>query len=382
MVVDVLSEHGHLGVVVIIARLHVQQLLDQFLGPGVFHVRLVHQVVVVDRRANCRIEDLFLDLGVDNEFHADLLQRRAIEEYNRSLYRKALDPIGLGKEAKALPVGNDGIKAVGDRLSAAYDDVLARSAPSRIDTPFKTALTKIEGMVPRAMRKDFADIIDNQVRARVTPGQTLPPSVAQEVESELGRLAAGYRGSATESERQLGRALQQAQEEVRALVERHNPVTAPELRKLRQGWSVLTQLENAGAMLGAKEGIFTPSQFLNAVKKSDKSVRDRAFARGTARNQEIAQAADAVLSQKYPESGTASRAMVGALAGTGLGYINPAIPAALGTGALAYTPIGQRATAAMLAQRPESAKELGELLKRLSPYLGGPGAAGLLSLSP
>ncbi|MCU0501536.1 MAG: hypothetical protein MUC51_07175 [Anaerolineae bacterium] len=309
-------------------------------------------------------------------------QRRAIEEYNRSLYRKALDPIGLGKEAKALPVGNDGIRAVGDRLSAAYDGALARSVPSPVDLPFKSALTKLESMVPRAMRKDFADIIDSQVRARVTQGQTLTPTVAKEVESELGRLAVGYRGSATESERQLGRALQQAQQEVRALVARHNPVTAPELRKIDQGWSVLTQLENAGSMLGAKEGIFTPAQFLNAVKKSDKSIRDRAFARGTARNQEIAQAADSVLSQRYPDSGTAGRAMLGGALGGGLGYLNPAIPAAAGLGALAYTPIGQRATAAMMTQRPQSAKELGELLKRLSPYLGGPGAAGLLSLSP
>jgi hypothetical protein len=73
--------------------------------------------------------------------------------------------------------------------------------------------------------------------------------------------------------------------------------------------------------------------------------------------------------------------MLGGALGGGLGYLNPAIPAAAGLGALAYTPIGQRATAAMLTKRPESAKELGELLKRLSPYLGGPGA-GLLSLSP
>ena len=58
-----------------------------------------------------------------------------------------------------------------------------------------------------------------------------------------------------------------------------------------KGWATLTQLENAGAMLGAKEGVFTPSQFLNAVKKSDKSLRDRAFARGQARNEKFAQAA-------------------------------------------------------------------------------------------
>jgi hypothetical protein len=307
-------------------------------------------------------------------------QRRGIEEYNRSLYAKALAPIGKKAEAKTLPVGNEGIAAVGDKLSAAYEDILSRSAPSVVDQPFKAALTSLEKLVPKAMRQDFADIIDRTVRARVTPAQTLTPTVAKEVESELGRMAAGYRGSATESERQLGRALQQAQAEVRSLVQRYNPKTAPELRAVDKGWATLTQLENAGSMLGAKDGIFTPAQFLNAVKKSDKSLRDRQFARGNARNQEVAQAADAVLSQKYPDSGTAGRAMLGAVGAGGLGLISPYIPAAGAVGALAYTPIGQRASAALLTQRPAAVRTAGDWLKDLAPYLSGPGAAGLLGL--
>jgi hypothetical protein len=307
-------------------------------------------------------------------------QRRGIEEYNRSLYAKALAPIGKKAEAKTLPVGNEGIAAVGDRLSAAYEDILARSVPSKVDAPFKQALTKLESMVPRAQRQDFTDIIDATVRSKATPAQTLPPSVAKEIESELGRIASGYRGSSVESERQLGRALQQAQAEVRSLVQRYNPKTAPELRAVDKGWATLTQLENAGSMLGAKDGIFTPAQFLNAVKRSDKSLRDRQFARGNARNQEVAQAADAVLSQKYPDSGTAGRAMLGAVGAGGLGLISPYIPAAGAVGALAYTPIGQRASAALLTQRPAAVRTAGDWLKDLAPYLSGPGAAGLLGL--
>lgn len=309
-------------------------------------------------------------------------QARAIQEYNRAQYRKALEPLGTDarKLADDFPVGNEGIRKVGDTLSGAYESVLAKSQPSAIDKPFKQAIGNLEAMVPKALRDDFTSIIDRELRAKVTTGQTLTPSVAKEIDSELGRLAAGYRGSSSESERTLGRALQQAQAEVRSLFARYNPKQASMLRAIDKGWATLTEIENAGAMLGAKEGVFTPAQFLNAVKKSDKSVRDRAFARGEARNQGIAQAADAVLSQKYPDSGTAGRAMLGALGLGGAGMLSPAIPAAAGIGALAYTPIGQRASAALLTQRPAAVRNAGDLLKELAPYLTAPGAAGLLGL--
>jgi hypothetical protein len=307
-------------------------------------------------------------------------QRRGIEEYNRSLYAKALAPIGKKAEAKTLPVGNDGIAAVGDKLSAAYEDALSRSVPAKVDAAFKARMSSLEAKVPQAIRQDFIDIIDAEVRSKVTPRQMLIPSVVKEIDSVLGAEAAGYRGSSVQAERKLGEALRQAQAELRSLMAKYNPVTGPELRAVDKGWANLVQLENAGAMLGAKEGIFTPAQFLNAVKKSDKSPRDRQFARGNARNQGIAQAADAVLSQKYPDSGTAGRAMLGAVGAGGLGLISPYIPAAGAVGALAYTPIGQRASAALLTQRPAAVRTAGDWLKDLAPYLSGPGAAGLLGL--
>jgi len=308
-------------------------------------------------------------------------QQRAISEYNRSIYKKALEP--LGPKIKALaddfPVGNEGIRKVGDTLSQAYESVLARSVPSKIDAPFKQAIDSLESMVPKALQADFRSIMDRELRAKVSQGQTFTPSVAKEIDSVLGQMAAGYRGSSTQSERVLGQALQQAQAEVRTLVQRYNPARAPELRAIDKGWASLVQIENAGSMLGAKEGVFTPAQFLNAVKKSDKSLRDRSFARGTAKNEQYAQAADAVLSQKYPDSGTAGRQILGALGLGGAGMVNPAIPIGAGVGALAYTPIGQRMTAAAMTKRPQGMRDVGELLKELSPYLGAPGAAGLLS---
>ena len=150
------------------------------------------------------------------------------------------------------------------------------------------------------------------------------------------------------------------------------------MQAINQGWANLTQLENAGAMKGAKNGVISPSQYLGAVKKSDNSVRDRAFARGEVRNQDLATAADNVLPNTYPDGGSIGRALMGGLLGGAAHLVSPLIPMAGGVGALAYTPWGQKAMAAMLAQRPQAAQVSGDLLKQAAPYLGYAAPAGLL----
>jgi hypothetical protein len=216
------------------------------------------------------------------------------------------------------------------------------------------------------------------VYSKITPAGTLPPTAAKEAESELGKAIRDYSGSAIGSERVLGQALRQAQSNLRDAIAASNPVTGPAIQQVNKGLANLTQLENAGSMLGAKNGVISPAQYLNAVKRGDNSVRDRAFARGTAMNQDLGRAADNVLPSKYPDSGTAGRYIFGTLAGGGLGALNPAIPAAGAIGTLAYTPWGQKALAALLARRPESAQATGDITKMLAPYLGFFGPAGLL----
>lgn len=297
-------------------------------------------------------------------------RRAGIEDFNKAVYGKALEPFGDEGAAvvKASRAGREGITKVGDFLSAKYEDALARSVPNVVDDGFRAGLTEITAMVPRGMRDDFTDIVQRSILQKVTPGGTLTPSVAKSAESELGRLAAGYRGSSVESERQLGSALREAQSQLRDLVARNNPEVAPQVQAANQGWRTLVQMENAGAMLGAKDGIFTPAQFLNAVKKSDTSVRDRQFARGDAFNQEFATAADKVLPNKYPDSGTAGRMFAGLTAAGGIGAINPAALGAAGVGALAYAPgVNTLVSKAMTAQRPDSVMRLGDLARQSSP---------------
>jgi hypothetical protein len=312
-------------------------------------------------------------------------QRRTIDEFNRAVYARTLAP--LGDEglavANSAPIGREGITKVGDYLSQKYNQALDASVPSRLDPQFQQSTTQLLGMVPQALRQDFISTLTNAVGSKVTSG-VLTPQAAKAAESELGQAIGNYKSSSSASERVLGQALQQAQANLRAMIARSNPETGPLIQNINQGWANLTQLEKAGSMLGAKEGVISPANYMNAIKSSDQSVRDRAFARGQARNQDLGQAASSVLPNSYPDSGSIGRILAaGALGGGGVA-LAASHPLAIGAGALGmlpYTPLGQKAMAALLAKRPVPIETLGDITKSLAPYLGALGPPGLLGVS-
>ena len=311
-------------------------------------------------------------------------QRASIKQFNTAMYVRALAPLGKEAEdiARRAPVGSEGIRIVGDTLSNAYEDALAKSVPNvvipsrgvppeinRAATEFVSAIKQTEGMVPRALRGDFTDALQTHVFSKVTPGGTLTPSVAKDAESSLGRLAVGYMRSASESERQLGQALRQAQEELRSLVMANNPTIAPVLKNINNGWRSIVQLEKAGAQTGAKERIFTPAQFMSEVRNTDPSMRKRAFARGESFNQDLGTAGEAALSSQLPDSGTIMRGMVaGGTLGAAAHFINPTVAGVMGSLTIPYMPGMRRLTANAMTKRPKGAKTLGELLS--DPYAG------------
>lgn len=321
-------------------------------------------------------------------------QRRSIEQFNRAMYERSLAPLGNAAAgiAKKAPVGNEGVRIVGDTLSNAYESALARSVPNVMipgsgnsqavnsaATGFVSAIRQTQSMVPRAQRDDFVDAMNNHVFSKITPSGTLTPSAAKEAESELGRMAFDYMKSSDASQRQLGRAFRQAQEELRTVIAANNPSIAPEIQAINQGWRTLAQIEKAGAKQGAKEGVFTPAQFMSAVREGSSGQRKRQFARGEAWNQELGKAAEGVLSSRLPDSGTILRGMIaGTMLGGGTHLVNP-VAGLVGSSLVApYTPLGQKAVAAMLTKRPDLLRRFGTTLGESAPYLAAPITGGLL----
>jgi len=300
---------------------------------------------------------------------------RGIEDFNRAVYARATEPFGQegATLAAKASVGREGVAKIGDYLSSKYEAALAKSKPSPYDNAMNDALDNLATMIPQARAGDFQNVIKRELFDKFTPANTITPSVAKQADSEIGRLAREYAGSASGDDRLYGQALREVQSQVRQLFARSNPDTAPLIKAADQGWATLTQMERAASMVGARDGIFTPAQFLNAVKRGDASLRDRKFARGEALNQDLADAAKNVLPSTVPDSGTPGRALMALLAGGGGAHmIDPSglSVAATGLAALPYLPgIGPLLTKAALS-RPEGATSLRELAQGALPLLG------------
>jgi hypothetical protein len=175
----------------------------------------------------------------------------------------------------------------------------------------------------------------------------------------------------------LGSAIKDAQLSIRNLLARVNPKYAEDINRANQSFAKFLRVERAASGVGAQEGVFSPAQLLSATKALDESIRKGAFARGEAGMQQTAEAAKKVMGANLPDSGTAYRGMTG-LGVLGAGAIEPTtLLAPIGIGA-AYTQPSQAVLRALLMQRPEMARTLGNQLQQVAPVLAPAGAAGLL----
>jgi hypothetical protein len=300
-------------------------------------------------------------------------QFRSIKDFDRAIYAKAVEPFGEegARVAARAEAGNAGIAQIGDFLSSKYQSVLPKMRVG-IDGQFVQDMGKLATMakeLPEGQQAQFVAILKNQLVERgLQPGKVISGETMKLADSELGRIAAVYKSSSNPDHRLLSDAVRQAQENLRNLVGRQNPDTKPIVDAANEGWRTLAQMERAGALVGAKDGVFTPAQFLSAgVKRGDKTVRHRGFARGEAWNQEIAQTADRILPNKVPDSGTAGRGLLG-LAATGALHMPSA--AALSAASVPYLPGVGPLMMNLLTQRPQAIRDMGAGVRSLAPYLG------------
>lgn len=308
-------------------------------------------------------------------------QRRSFQDLNDAAINRALDPIG-----ERLPRGTTGREAIdfaNTRLGDAYERVLSRMGAIRPDAQFNQDLTSLTGLtrnLPQANADQFDRIVQNEIRARIDANGVMTPQGMKAAESNLGNMVRGYLRSPDYDTRQMGAALEQAQETLRGMVQRVAPPQyAAELQNINRGWANFMRPQKAAGMLGAESGVFTPEQLQSAVKALDPSRNKGAFARGDALMQDLSEAGKTVMGNKVPDSGTPLRHAV--QAGLGLAAGHAVAPGVVGAAAaplaavggaamLPYTATGQRLAAALLTQRPQGAQITAEQLRALAPYLG------------
>ncbi len=231
----------------------------------------------------------------------------ATDSFNTALYNKVLEPIGQKYEGKA--VGRDAVKVVGDKVSAEYESLKPKMSLVPDDELINglSDLRKNVGELPPAQQSQFEAILNNRVLHRVgTNG--MDGGTFKQVESEISKLARDYKGSPDPAQRGLGAAIEDINGLLRDNLERSSaPEIRTELQKVNQSWALLTRLEDAAQARKGSGGVVTPGDLLGSIRKMDRTVRHRSFARGDAALQSFAEDAMDVLGNKLPDSGTPER---------------------------------------------------------------------------
>lgn len=254
---------------------------------------------------------------------------KGVEQFGAATIDDALRPIGQN-----LPKGLKGQEALAharQTLGDAYEALLpkmrgdldnappanALPAPGQLGAPppttFRMELENIRQMgnnLPDLQKAQLNRILDNEIIGRFTPQGKAAGDVIKNIESKLTGLQKRMGRSEDYDVRTLGDAVEAAQQSMRKMIEDVNPGYGKELKAINEGYAKFKIAQKAGASIGSKEGVFTPSQYRSAVKAKDSSKDKRAFSEGTANQQPMAEAGKSVLSDRVPDSGTAQRLLL------------------------------------------------------------------------
>jgi hypothetical protein len=282
-------------------------------------------------------------------------QTRANEQFNVAAVNRALAPVNA-KLPKGVS-GQDAIRFAEQTLRDKYDEALSAIGPVRLDPQLSADLRTVYGQLstlPKDKADQFARIVQKEIGDRAASGR-LAPEAMKAAESNIGKQARAYLRNDDFDVRQLGEALDAAQDALRAMVQRQAPPkSADALKAANTGWANFKRVQRAASYVGAEDGAFNPAQLHSAVKAADRTKDHAAFARGDALMQDLSSAGKKALTNKIPNSGTADR-VLGAAA-IGAPFVDPtgaslASLAGLGGASLLYTPAGQRMAAGLLAGR-------------------------------
>lgn len=259
-------------------------------------------------------------------------RRRAVEDFNRAAINKGLPPGATPVRA----IGEQGIDLAKRALGSAYDDIY-KNAQVAIDPQLLqgVAAAKNSTVVPlgAAGEKTFDDILKRNLWDRLPVGQSLPSRDAKmTIEADLGKAARDLRMSSVSAERDVGKAVENARQAFRDLMARNLPAgDAAQLPAVDRAYANMVPVKAAAERAKAQNSVFSPYQ-LQASTRAGTDMRD------------FANAGQAVLAGRVPNSGTTDRALVaGMLSPAAAGYyFGMPMLGALGAAPAAYSRTGAR----------------------------------------
>jgi hypothetical protein len=253
-------------------------------------------------------------------------ERVARDDLNRAIYNRVLEPIG--QTYGSGPVGNAGVDSVRARLTVAYDRALQGTrflarppgqVPFGLNPSNLADLNNILALMTRERRQQFNQIINQFYGQRVPANGIMDGETFKRVESELSEHARRFLRSNDPDQHAVGEAVDEVVSLLRDAHAVQNPQKAAELQRVNRAFRRYIVLERGALTRTTSNGVMTPSDFLSSLRATDSSVRRNRFARGRADMQDLAQAANTVMTPHLGQSGTAERSFMIDMAALGAG---------------------------------------------------------------
>jgi hypothetical protein len=314
---------------------------------------------------------------------------RSVASFNTAAANSALSHIGETVPDTVAP-GRATISHVENRLGQGYD-AIAPQLKADIDVPFVQNVGALRSSIaPEALDNmpTFDRVLKDEVLARADPNtMSLNGQGAKDAMTAVGQEIRKYSPSPDPKVQAVVRGLQGLQDEIGGSLARNSPAdAASKLNDLNAGWAKFSRLRAASAAASEKaDGLFTPYQLSQAVKKGDKSVGKGGFARGDALMQDFAGNGEKVLPSTVPDSGTVGRGLIAELPMLlGFGSESKSFGRQIAglvlggpVAGLPYTNAGGKAVQGLLAgSRPWSPAQAAAVLAKLKPAARVAGAAG------
>lgn len=302
-------------------------------------------------------------------------RNRSLRDFATATVNDAMAPIGA--TAPKGMTGHDAVAWARNKLSEAYSETLSQ-AVGRLDapttgTPGVPALpgagvapslrADVNGVLniaksskmPRQYVNELNGIVRQEVFDQFAPGGVVSGETIKAMQSNLGSIANTKRRSENFFVRKQAEALDEVRASIKRMMERENPGLAEQLSNIDTAYGKFKIVQKAASSAAADKGVFTPAQFMSAVRAKDFTKDKRATSEGTARSQALAEAGKDVLSPTLNDSGTPTRLLVAdlLLGGGGHFFAGPGGAAAALALPAAYSPFGVAAfQKAMTAPRP------------------------------
>jgi hypothetical protein len=289
---------------------------------------------------------------------------RSIADFNRKTINEAIAPVG-GVLDDSVEVGRSAIGRAQEIVSDEYGEVLSNMS-ARIDPQFLAEVDNLKKMarqLPKAYRNRFVREVDDKLlRPFENENKMLLGETFKEIDSGLRTMYKKAQNSSNQFERDYGDALRSAHLSLMDLAKRQNPAMSQRLANADKSYAKLSRIEQASGYEGARDGVFTPSHLLRAIKQNTGKKR---YAAGEGFDQASAEGAKGILSQTVPDSGTPIRSIVALGAG---GMIDPSIALGALAASTPYTGVWTRAMQRALTSRPEYVGPIRNALDAAAPY--------------